>query len=362
MWIFAFFPSCLHRGFKSFIFICWMLCITGQKVSTTSLMAILSDCFPSSSCLLDANIGNNSNIRIKQTKKWLSFKTWCSLSVPRWTAHPKGNWNSWCLYSIMLAMYATTGLVCAPLNHIQWIKELRLCAQFVSKTVNVATLLFQRGRFWLVDKCVQHVHFSSHEPSNAKFVALSLQFPSSMLLGILLVRRIYTTIVLGTALLIFGSRANSIGHGPLYLHGKICSCFFNVDFWNGTPEKRTALLNLWVPALIWQRFSFDFRRAFAGCSMADSQVQKAIASLVALKKRKRVSQFRDETKSSLAPLLHALKRRQYALLQAILGVLNRTGCIYLSKMLPLFFCCAIPTFSTFFLFPFCTLVSVFSFC
>ena len=44
--------------------------------------------------------------------------------------------------------------------------------------------------------------------------------------------------------------------------------------------------------------------------MADSRVQKAIVSLVALKKRKRLSQFRDETRSSLALLLHALKRRQ----------------------------------------------------
>ena len=49
---------------------------------------------------------------------------------------------------------------------------------------------------------------------------------------------------------------------------------------------------------------------FRELAMVDSRVQKAIASLVALKKRKRLSQFRDETRSSLAPLLHALKRRQ----------------------------------------------------
>ena len=55
--------------------------------------------------------------------------------------------------------------------------------------------------------------------------------------------RIYTTIILGMALLNFGTRANSFGHGPLDFHGKICSCFFNVDFWNGTPETKTALLN-----------------------------------------------------------------------------------------------------------------------
>ena len=63
-------------------------------------------------------------------------------------------------------------------------------------------------------------------------------------------RRIYTTFILGTALQTFGTRANSFGHGPLDLHDKMCSSFFNVDFWNGTPETRTALLNLRVPALI----------------------------------------------------------------------------------------------------------------
>ena len=57
--------------------------------------------------------------------------------------------------------------------------------------------------------------------------------------------------------------------------------------------------------------------------MADSRVQNAIEWLVALKKRKRLSHLRDEAKSSLAPLLYALKRRQYGLLQAILGCLNR---------------------------------------
>ena len=114
-------------------------------------------------------------------------------------------------------------------------------------------------------------------------------------------RCIYTRIVLGTALLNFGTRANSFGHGSLYLHSTMCSCFFNVDFWNGTPQTRT------------ESFTFDFRRAFAGYSMADSQIQKAIVSLVALKKRKRLSQFRDEKRSSLAPLKHVLRWRNYAL-------------------------------------------------
>ena len=35
---------------------------------------------------------------------------------------------------------------------------------------------------------------------------------------------------------------------------------------NGYPETRTALLNFWVPALIWQRFTYDFRRASGALS------------------------------------------------------------------------------------------------
>ena len=57
-------------------------------------------------------------------------------------------------------------------------------------------------------------------------------------------RRIYKTFVLGTALQNSGKRANRFGHGPLDLHGKICSSFFSVDFSNGTPKTGTALLNL----------------------------------------------------------------------------------------------------------------------
>ena len=153
-------------------------------------------------------------------------------------------------------------------------------------------------------------------------------------------RRIYTTFILSTALQNFGTRANSFGHGPLDLHDKICSRFFNVDFWNGTPETRTALLNLLVHALTWQRFTCDFKRA-SGMSgalsravkkkenMADSRVEKAIVCLFALKKRKRLSQLRDETRSSLAPFLHTLKQRQYGLLHAILGCIIRDKVILL---------------------------------
>ena len=57
------------------------------------------------------------------------------------------------------------------------------------------------------------------------------------------IRRIYTTFVLVTALQNSGTRADRFGHGPLDLHGKICSIFFSVDFSNGTPKTGTALLN-----------------------------------------------------------------------------------------------------------------------
>ena len=80
-----------HQEFR---FLCWTLCIVGQIVSTKSLMAALSDCFPSSSCILLRkywNLVRNNNIHVKETKIWLPFKTWCSLSVPRCIAYHKGN-------------------------------------------------------------------------------------------------------------------------------------------------------------------------------------------------------------------------------------------------------------------------------
>ena len=56
-----------------------MLRIVGQKVSTKSLMAALSECFPSSSCLLLReywnSVPNNISVRVKETKIWLPFKT-----------------------------------------------------------------------------------------------------------------------------------------------------------------------------------------------------------------------------------------------------------------------------------------------
>ena len=85
----------VNTGIKSFNLLCWMLCIVGQTVSTESLMAALSECFPSSSCLLLSKYWNleqnDNNIRVKETKIGLPFKTWCSLSVSRCTAYHKGN-------------------------------------------------------------------------------------------------------------------------------------------------------------------------------------------------------------------------------------------------------------------------------
>ena len=93
-----------NTSIKSFSFLCWTLRIVGQKVSTKSLMAGLSDCFPFSYCLLLHKywnfVPNNNNIPVKETKIWLSFKAWWSLSVPQCTASNKRNWNSWCLYNI----------------------------------------------------------------------------------------------------------------------------------------------------------------------------------------------------------------------------------------------------------------------
>ena len=119
-------------------------------------------------------------------------------------------------------------------------------------------------------------------------------------------RPIYTTFILGTALLNFGTWANSFGHGPLDLHDKIWSSFFNVDFWNGTPQTRTALK--------WQRFTCDFKRASGMSGTLSLAVQKkkqekhcrfssAKSNCMAccFEKWKRLSQLWDETRSSLEP-------------------------------------------------------------
>ena len=72
-------------------------------MSTKSLMGALSDCFPSSFCLLLRKywnlVTNNNNVRKKETKIWQPFKTSCSLSFPRCAAYHKGN-NACIVHSI----------------------------------------------------------------------------------------------------------------------------------------------------------------------------------------------------------------------------------------------------------------------
>ena len=55
-----------------FSFLCGMQNIVGQKESTNSRIAALSDCFPYSSCLLLWEywnlVPNNTNIHVKETK------------------------------------------------------------------------------------------------------------------------------------------------------------------------------------------------------------------------------------------------------------------------------------------------------
>ena len=62
-----------YTGIKSLSFFCWTLRIVGQKVSTKSLMAALTDCFPSSSCLLLSEYWNlepnNNNIILRKGDK-----------------------------------------------------------------------------------------------------------------------------------------------------------------------------------------------------------------------------------------------------------------------------------------------------
>ena len=84
-----------NTGSKSCSFLCGTQRIVGQKVSTKSLVTALSDCIRSSSYILLHEywnlVPNNNNIRVKETKIWLLFKTGCSLFVPRCAAYHKEN-------------------------------------------------------------------------------------------------------------------------------------------------------------------------------------------------------------------------------------------------------------------------------
>ena len=87
-----------YTGINSCSVLCWTLCIVGQKGRTKFLMAALLDCFSYSSCLLLSGYWNlvpiNNNIRVKETKLWLPFTSWCSFSVLRCAAYHKRNRNS----------------------------------------------------------------------------------------------------------------------------------------------------------------------------------------------------------------------------------------------------------------------------
>jgi len=73
--------------------------IVGQKVSTNSLMAALSDFSPSSSCLLLREYWNlepnDTNIRVKE----LNMTAIQDLVFTFCAQCNKENWKSWCLYS-----------------------------------------------------------------------------------------------------------------------------------------------------------------------------------------------------------------------------------------------------------------------
>ena len=116
---------------------------------------------------------------------------------------------------------------------------------------------------------------------------------------------ICATFIFGTALQNFGTRTDSVLERPAWFAQSKYVQHFSMLILNGAPETRTTLLNLWVPALLWQRFTYDFRRTFViRKKMAHSRVQKAISCLIVLKKRRRLSQMRDEISLSLEPLLH----------------------------------------------------------
>ena len=91
-----------------------------------------------------------------------------------------------CSHFTMLAKNATTGLVCAPLNFIQRIKDSELYAQIVIKTVNVVIsrcCFVEDGTDLLITAsrtCITLI-FPRSTNQTFNFMALSLPFPSLML-------------------------------------------------------------------------------------------------------------------------------------------------------------------------------------
>jgi len=108
----------VYTGNECFCFLCGTQCILKQKVSTKSWMAAVSllreNCYY---LVLSSNIpekerrlGKQSYKAAKESYKRilennpirLPLETWCSLTVSRSAASNKGNWSSWCLYSVSI--------------------------------------------------------------------------------------------------------------------------------------------------------------------------------------------------------------------------------------------------------------------
>ena len=87
-------------------------------------------------------------------------------------------------------------------------------------------------------------------------------------------------------------------------------------FLNGTPETSTALLNLWVPTRIWQRFTYDFRRGFPGWSKRRLQIFRYKKQLCCLFWKSKSACRKWGMSKVVSSLLRALTRRQCGLLQA----------------------------------------------
>ena len=132
-------------GIKSFSFLCRRQRIVWRKVSTNCRMAALSGCFLSSSCLLLREywnvVPNNTNIREKELKIRLPFKTWCSLSVPQCTVSNEGNWNSLPMETIKNAPTCFIARTRAQHLSVFYIQE---CRNKISWTLHAAWFACQK--------------------------------------------------------------------------------------------------------------------------------------------------------------------------------------------------------------------------
>ena len=80
-----------------------------------------------------------------------------------------------------------------------------------------------------------------------------------------LLRRIYTTLILGTALQTFGTRAYSFGHGTLDLHGKACASFQSMLISETAPLKQNGTLKFVSPCAYMTVVHLWLHALFAGC-------------------------------------------------------------------------------------------------